>query len=164
MMPAADFRTIPLSKGQVAIVDPEDYDALSGFKWYARWDEHSQTFYAIRHDQTSEKPNRMAQMHRQILGVPPGTVVDHRDGNGLNNRRLNIRPATESQNQHNRGPVKNTLTGLKGVSFSKPTGKWMARIRMNYKRLWLGLFDTPEEASAAYIEAAKRLHGEFAKW
>ena len=159
-----DFCTIPLTNGHVAIVDTEDYGALFPFKWHAQWNPNSETFYVARHAPLPDNKNRKILMHREILSAPPELLVDHRDGNGLNNRRCNIRTATAGQNQHNRAPVRGTITGLKGVSFHSPTGLWMARIRLNYKRHYLGLFNTPEAASVAYVEAAKRLHGEFAQW
>ncbi len=103
-------------------------------------------------------------MHRQILGEPDGLQVDHRDGNGLNNRRRNLRTATVSQNACNRKVRADSASGLKGVGRDKRDGRWHARIQINGKRHILGHFDTAKEASAAYIAAVRKFHGEYANW
>lgn len=95
---------------------------------------------------------------------PAGIDIDHRDGNSLNNRRANLRLATHAQNQHNRKAYATNTSGYKGVSYYRPTGKWVARIELKGKCKGLGYFFTPEAAHAAYIAAAKELHGEFARW
>ncbi len=102
-------------------------------------------------------------MHRHLLNAPVGMQVDHIDGNGLHDWRANLRLATPAQNQQNRGMPANNISGFKGVRFYKE-GVWIASIGHNGKHSCLGRFPTAQEASAAYIEAAKRLHGEFARW
>jgi AP2 domain/HNH endonuclease len=89
--------------------------------------------------------------------------VDHVDGNGLNNIRSNLRAVTASQNQHNRNKNKLNTSGFKGVGWHKKTGKWRCQI-MNKKTLHhIGTYSTIEEASAAYFDASKKLHGQFGK-
>lgn len=96
--------------------------------------------------------------------VDPGDKeIDHIDGNGLNNNPANLRLATKSENQHNRGANKNNTSGFKGVSQDKQTKRWTAKIRLHGKRRHLGYHSTPEEAHAAYVRAAEELHGEFAR-
>lgn len=105
-------------------------------------------------------------IHRIIFLMHNGylpRVVDHIDRNRSNNKIENLREATPSQNQHNRAKSKNNTSGYKGVSFNKPYGKWQAAIKVNWKAYNIGYFDTAEAASIAYADAAKRLHGEFAR-
>ena len=90
-------------------------------------------------------------------------VIDHRDRNPLNNRWDNLRLATFSSNSANRRRHRNNRSGFKGVWFDPPTGKWRARIRKDKRSYWLGLFETPEEAHAAYVAKARELFGEFAR-
>lgn len=101
-------------------------------------------------------------MHRVILGVQDGILVDHCDGDGLNNQRFNLRPANQFQNQQNRGIDRNNTTGLKGVTWNKAAQKWYAFIGVNGKHTYLGGFDFKLEAGLAYDNAARELHGEFA--
>lgn len=100
-------------------------------------------------------------MHRLILNAPEGSQVDHINGNKLDNRRSNLRLATASQNRANKGKIVNNTSGYKGVSLSGK--KWAADIAMNKVKVRLGRFDTPEEAAKAYDQAARELHGEFAR-
>jgi hypothetical protein len=92
--------------------------------------------------------------------------VDHRNNNSLDNRRENLRLATHSQNQHNRKAYVSNTSGYKGVFLEKrwTASRWTAIVRINGKRHRVGTFGSAEEASKAYIESAKRLHGEFASW
>jgi hypothetical protein len=100
-------------------------------------------------------------MHRLILRVDANTQVDHRDGNGLNNTRGNLRPATHAQNQHNSRLRKDNQSGFKGVH--RQGNRWVARIRVDGEQKHLGSFRTPEEAARAYDAAALRLRGEYAR-
>ena len=99
-----------------------------------------------------------------VTGEDPGDQdIDHIDGCRTNNAWHNLRLATRSQNHCNRGPQANGTSGFKGVCFSKRRQKWRARLNVGYVEHHLGYFDTPEEAHAAYLAAAERLHGEFAR-
>lgn len=102
-------------------------------------------------------------MHQQIVCAVPGKVIDHRDGDGCNNRRENLRIATWQQNAMNRPTYTSNTTGHKGVCIDSP-GRWRASIGHGGKQIYLGLFESAEAAGAAYVEAARRLHGEFANW
>lgn len=106
----------------------------------------------------------MAMMHGQIKGVSPDKrQPDHENGVTLDNRRNNLRFATSSQNAMNRRKTSANSSGYKGVHWHKGHQKWCAQIKVNGKSIHLGYFDTPEEAHAAYCEAATRLHGDFAR-
>ena len=101
-------------------------------------------------------------MHRWIVfGGKEGSGVDHSDGDKLNNRRGNLRKATQSQNSKNTLLAKNNTSGFKGVS-KTAEGRWRARITVERKEIHLGVFDTKADAAAAYDAAALQLHGEFA--
>jgi len=93
---------------------------------------------------------------------PVGLEVDHIDGDRTNNAWHNLRLATSANNGHNRGRQSNNKSGFKGVSLHVQ-GRWVARIKANGTHQHIGLYDTPEEAHAAYLAAAERLHGEFAR-
>jgi 5-methylcytosine-specific restriction endonuclease McrA len=103
------------------------------------------------------------RMHRFLANVPDDMEVDHWDGNGLNNRKRNLRIVTHQQNGCNRGPQANNTSGYKGVSWNKRDGKYEAWIRVNDRKIHLGYFDDILDAAKAYNEAAARLHQEFAK-
>lgn len=102
-------------------------------------------------------------MHREIMRAPKGTQVDHEDGDGLNNRRRNLRFSTFSQNNHNRGPYKRNTSGFKGVSWSSSKKRWEAHIQVAGKHLHLGRFRNKLDAAKAYEVAAKKYLGEFAR-
>jgi len=99
-------------------------------------------------------------LHRFILDAPIGVQVDHKDGNPLNNTRENLRLCSQSQNLQNQRAKQNTH--LKGITFRRDRNRWKARIKINGKELFLGYYRTQEEAHAAYLEAARKYHGEFA--
>jgi hypothetical protein len=146
------MREIPLTKGYVAIVDDEDYErVMAAGKW------HYSSGYAVRDH------SRM-RMHRFIMGLVfgDGKNVDHINGNGLDNRRCNLRICTMSQNQGNRGVNKNNATRYKGVSFDHINNKYMARITIHGRTVHLGRFVYAIDAACAYDRAAREYFGEFA--
>jgi hypothetical protein len=154
-----DVAYVTLTRGYEAIIDAADVPLVEGWNWHAvpEWS----TFYARRTDYKNGK--KTVQMHRVIINCPDGFEVDHINGDGLNNRRFNLRIATKSQNQSNRGPQVDNKSGIKGVYWCKSKLKWVAGIKLNKVRRALGVFDTPEAAHAAYIAASKKLHGEFGR-
>jgi len=153
------MKKIPLTKGEVAIVDDCDYDYLMQWKWC--FDQG----YAIRMD-GSKSPRRKLLMHREILrrsGFQDFEQVDHIDRDRLNNCRSNLRPATASQNQCNH-PVKraNNTNNFKGVNYIARDNKWEARIQVEGRQKSLGTYEDIIEAAHAYNKGAKSLHGDFA--
>lgn len=164
--PIQSYREIPLTQGQVAIVDAADYGWLNQWRWQARWNPHTKSFYASRHNQNDPK-RRLIAMHRLILGLASNDPRkgDHiESGKTLDNRRSNLRIANNSENGRNaRLKITNT-SGYKGVHYRKDLGQWAARICIHRKRIHLGHFSTPQEAAIAYRKAAMALHKEFARF
>jgi hypothetical protein len=152
-------REIPLTRGLVALVDAEDYEWLSPMKWQAV--PGGKTFYAVHSYWARGRMCRIS-MHQAILRPQPPLETDHRDRNGLNNRRRNLRACTSWQNKANRAtPV--GPSGYRGVCFHKNRRKWQATIGNGGPRArYIGGFDTPEEAARAYDAAALETFGEFA--
>lgn len=150
-------REIPLTRGMVSIVDDEDYDRLVAMgKWQAF--SHGRTHYARKSIWLGGKRFSAIQMHGVITGL---SYVDHANGDGLDNRRANLRAATRSQNMGNRRTQAN-LSGYKGVTPFRG-GKWHARIQVDGKERSLGYYTTPEEAALAYDAAARIAWGEYAR-
>lgn len=155
------MKKIPLTQGKFALVDDEDYEELVKWKWYAM--KSGKTFYAGRSNPKKpfEKRKASIRMHRQLTSPVEGMEVDHVNGNGLDNRRENLRVCSRNENQHNRPLQKNNSSGYKGVYFDTRNKKWKAQISVNSRNRAIGYFSTPEEAHTAYCEAAKKHHGEF---
>jgi hypothetical protein len=156
-----DFRRIYLSEGEWTILDWQDYCRFAGFKWEISGDDS--IFYAVRNIRVDSTRTTTVRLHRLIMNAPRGLVVDHINGDSLDNRRANLRLATHSQNSCNKKKRKNTTSQFRGVCFCKAKGKWDANINLAGKRIWLGSFDSEIEAGKAYDEAAKKYHGEFAR-
>jgi hypothetical protein len=154
-----DVAYVPLTKGYEAIIDAADVPLVEGVNWWAKISRI--TVYAAAKLPSPQRGDKL--MHRAIMNTPSKMETDHIDGDGLNNRRSNLRIATTSENQRNRGLSANNTSGFKGVSWQKRTKKWRAEIRSNGVYWWLGDFDTPEAAHAAYVAASERLHGEFGR-
>lgn len=154
-------RTIPLTQGKEALVDDQDYEFLNQWKWYA--DKRKHTWYASRNRRKSEGSPRTILMHEALL--PDSKGVDHKDGDGLNNQRSNLRPASTAQNNRNTTKRANTSSRFKGVYWHKSTGKWQARIGtgVSGQHIYLGEFESELDAAKAYNKAAAEKFGEFAR-
>ena len=161
------MKKIPLTQGKHALVDDEDYDFLNQFKWCARKDNKSGSFYAERglFQGPDAKPKiKCIKMHRIIVGELDSKVhIDHADGNTLNNTRGNLRKSSPLQNGGNRLRLNHrNSSGFRGVSRSRNrTNPWIAQINKNGKRTCIGYYPTPEEAARAFDKAAKEIYGEF---
>ena len=158
------FRLIPLTRGKYAIVDPEDYEELAKYNWFACIGGAG--FYAIRMVKAAGGRSRQKRvaMHRVIMHAPEWLYVDHINGNGLDNRKANLRIATPAQNCQNRGKyLAGTVSRFKGVMCRGKNPSWGASIKANSKEIWLGTFRSEIEAAKAYDRAAKKYHGEFAR-
>lgn len=154
-----------LSKGQVTIVDAYLFGYLSQWKWHAAKQQcqNHEKYYAVRAVWNGGKTDKVA-MHHQVLmyyGIE-AEVVDHKNGDRLDNRFINLRPATWSQNSINAKRHRDNTSGYKGVCFAKTREKWKACINIDKKRKHLGYFSTAVEAAIAYNEAAAKHYGEFA--
>jgi hypothetical protein len=156
------MKEIPLTQGKVTLVDDSDYERQSQWNWYVRLDSHG-NWYAQR------KVKRLGKwviilMHREILGLGPGHIpeVDHINGDGLDNRRCNLRIASYNGNQHNRTAPYTNTSGYKGVSFNKRDGTWFARVSLNYKDIYLGSYRNILDAVHAADLGMFKYHGEFA--
>lgn len=151
-------KLIPLTKGYFAFVSDVDFLELSQYRWSAIVCNH--TVYAMRYDAKNKK---RVLMHRQILGLSdPKVLTDHKNGNGIDNRRENIRPCSAAENARNQRISKRNTSGFKGVSWKDKDLRWQAKIRVNRKYIHLGHFISVIEAAKAYNEAAIKYHGEFA--
>src|ERR1051325_3459488 len=152
------MKEIPLTKGRTTIVDDEDYETLKARKWSLTTGKTGK-MYAHRRE---GKNQRLVSMHRVIMGLdsqPRTITIDHINGNGLDNRRANLRICKLGENSRNLHRAWGKY-GIRGVRKDKG-GKWRARIRLNYKLFNIGSFDTERDAAIAYAFASKALHGEF---
>jgi hypothetical protein len=157
-------KEIPLTQGKGALVDAEDYEELMKYKWYAM--NSRGTWYAVRNVNWDAKKQRSSRenMHRVIMNTPKGMETDHVNGDGLDNRKINLRVCTHQQNNCNKNKLSTNTSGYKGVIFHKPSKLWTARIRNGDKTISLGYHKTKEEAYKSYCEACIKYHGEFANY
>lgn len=156
------MKQIPLSRGLFALVDDEDYELLAQHTWCAL--KAPKTFYAVRNASRKSEDQRMIYMHRVLEGITDKNIpVDHKDGDGLNNTRSNLRVCTKSQNNLHRGAPRTNTSGVKGVSFCTQTGKWKAYTFVEGKQIWGGRHSNFEDACEAFNRLAEQYHGDFAK-
>ena len=150
------MKQIPLTQGKVALVNDEDYDWLNQWKWHA-YKNHS-TYYAGRN--SKPRGNSTIHMHRVILGLTKGDgkITDHINRDGLDNRRANLRVVDYVISNRNHSGRKNNTSGHNGVHWHKQCRKWRAEIKVNSKRIYLGLFSNINDA----IDARKQ--GELEYW
>jgi len=160
---------IRLSRGRFAVIDREDAEFICRWKWYlcpARNTPFA-TAHAIRKRLSGESGPGSIQLHRVLWehwGLPFAEEIDHRDMDGLNCRRANLRAASPAQNRQNRRKRSDGKSSQhKGVMFYPRYGKWLARITFEKRRRCLGYFTSQDAAARAYAEAALSLHGEFAR-
>lgn len=159
-------REIPLYyKGQIVahtLVDDEDYDFLMQWRWnyYGRYVERGVT--AAEQNAPAWDGTRIITMHRVVAGTQKGEHTDHINGNKLDNRKVNLRRCSLSENARNRKPQQGYTSQYKGVSWSKISQKWAVRIGVDHKSIPLGLFDSEIDAACVYNAAALKYHGEFA--
>ena len=154
------MKQIPLSQGKFALVDDDDYERIIQI---GRWCVARR--YAVRVEKKGYRKQKQhtVYMHRIILNAQKGTQIDHVNGNGLDNRKCNLRICTPLENSRNKGVSKNNKSGFKGVSWFKLNGKWRAYIDVDGKKVYLGFFNCSIKAAKAYNEAAVKYFGEFAR-
>lgn len=150
------MKEITLSNGMKVKISDCDYEELAQYKWH-----HATAGYAFRNLSSS---HTQEYMHRFILGLKKGDskIVDHINGDGLDNRRENLRVCTKSQNQQNQKPRHTRRSKYKGVGYYVRDRKWRARIVVEGKDIELGKFSCETCAAITYDEAAEKYHGEFA--
>jgi hypothetical protein len=161
---------IPLTNGKCAVVDEVDAD-LALYRWcYLSKPDSKDVPLQVCRTHRSSQGTGTRYLHRVIMQRVVGRelsrseIVDHKDGNPLNNSRSNLRVATRAQNSQNSRRYKNNSTGLKGVYFDARYSKWYAKIQVNKQSKFLGYYSTPEDAHEAYMSAAIQYHGEFARF
>lgn len=150
------MKQIPLTQGKFALVDDEDFEWLNQWKWH-----YDVKGYAARHLSRKTSNHELVYMHRQIMNFPKNKMVDHKDRNGLNNRRENLRSCTKSQNAMNSKKEINNRSGYRGVVVDS-YNTIRAFIMVNKRHIPLGKFSSLIDAARARDIAAKKYHGEFA--
>lgn len=150
---------IKIAGGFIALVDDEDYEIVNKYKW--RVIEKNLNTYATTSIRKGGK-KATVRMHRLIMNPPADMQVDHKNHNGLDNRRHNLRVCTASQNGANRRKQAGMKYKYRGIWFDKRAGKFGAQIKVNYKLIHIGFYDDDAAAARAYDEKAKELFGEFA--
>lgn len=148
---------IELAGGLKALIDPEEYERLSKFKWHVGGNKKCNTVYAC-----SRNGKTRIKMHRLIMDAKKGEIVDHINGCGIDNRRANLRLCTHSQNMGNMQRMACGSSQFKGVSWDKVKKRWFAKITVNYKQIALGRYKNEMDAARAYDLAAKKHFGSFA--
>lgn len=147
--------------GHKLIADEIDLPIVKRFTWQPLKAKTGKIYAYHVGTENGERPVYL--LHRLLAGATDEQYVDHRNHNTLDNRRINLRICSSSQNNANRIPDMGTFSGgLKGVSRYKHTSRWRARIHVNKEEIALGVFDNKLDAARAYDEAAKRYFGEFA--
>ena len=150
------MKAIPLSRGYATLVDDSDFEWLTQWKWHVK--QSGPIWYAATNSRpNSEGKRRTIFMHVLIFG----STCDHRNRNGLDNQHINLRSATRTEQSRNRKMFKNNSCGSKGVHWHSKLKKWRARIGLDGKRISLGCYESKEEASKAYRDAAAEMFGEF---
>jgi len=163
------MKQVPLTRGHVTLVDDEDYEWATQWKWCAHLSARKGgTWRAVRTTRIGAKPGcqkRFIYLSRALLGLTDRKqYAEHRNGDALDNRRGNLRVATNAQNQANTGKGVSNTSGFKGVYWAPHRNspkKWAAALRVKRKKVHLGYFLTPQEAGEAYQQKAKAVHGEF---
>lgn len=163
MSSVQSYRLIYLSRDKFAIVDKANYEWLSRWKWYAKESGNGKFYavHAIHKYRRGKVVTHVVRMHNVILGVKRG--ADHKNGNGLDNRRTNLRPATHQQNTCNTKLRSDNKSGYTGVNPCKRTGQWQVHISVDKRRRYLGRFDKFEDAVSARKEGERKHYGEFVR-
>lgn len=152
------MKKIPLTQGKFALVNDEDYESLQKYKWHAH--RQRRRIYAMTNIRGMEGKRTKRPMHRLLL--PSAEQVDHMNGNGLDNRRENLRAATQQENSRGFRQQKIATTSkFRGVCWRKDTRKWSSYIWVSGKRIHLGLFEDEKDAARAYNDAAQKFFGGF---
>lgn len=150
---------VVLTDGTFAQVDPEDFERVIAYSWHPKRQPGTEICYAA-----SAQHGRCVYLHRYVLGLGPNNPdVEHIDGDGLNNRRINLRLARSRQRKGNWRRAGSSMSGYRGVLHDPSSGKWRAMITVSGRRIHLGTHDTPEDAAYAYDAAAREHQGSIAR-
>lgn len=162
----SEYRLIPLhgklGEGKFAIVDSSDFDLYAQFRWVAICSKATGDLYAVRYKKVEGK-NTAIMLHRLIAKCPADRIVDHENGNTLDDRSSNLRVCLHGQNMQNRKPSSVSRSKFKGVYLDKRSGNWRAEIVSEGIRYRLGSFKKEIDAAKAYNAAAEKLHKSFAR-
>lgn len=158
---APEYASFYVGAGQFSICDWEDWPLVCGYWWRLTTDK-GDVRYAQTWSTHNQKTRKRITMHGILVKPPEGMTIDHINGNGLDNRRQNLRLVTPQQNTWNRRPWARGTSKFKGVSWDKETKHWRADIKAGGKNKYLGRFSSEEEAAHAYKKAAELVYGEFA--
>lgn len=155
-------------KGYKVLIDEEDYQKITELKWFVFHEsvrKKGLAYFGHNTGVLEDGKRHIIYLHRFIMGMKfyDKLVVDHINGNTLDNRKSNLRICTVAENNRNMRKRKRNKSGYKGVSYAKKEGKYRAQICISGRNTHIGAFDTPEEAYAAYCEASKKYHGEFGR-
>jgi hypothetical protein len=150
-------QAIRLRGGVSTYLDDADYDRAKNYRWHKTQNGYAAGFVV------EQGVRKRVYLHRWLLEAQPGQIVDHIDGNKLNNRRSNLRLVTRSQNQANRRHNRNSRSRYKGVTWHKRRGMWMARIQVRGRRITIGYFVDPLQAAYEYDAFARTFFGEYAR-
>lgn len=150
---------IPLSKGRVSLIDDADWPEVRAYCWHISSDHKGRTGYAVSSGSRGKPP---LPLHRLLMNPAKGEVVDHINGDTLDNRRANLRVCTAAENLRNRRRSINNTSGYKGVTKQKGSTTWRVALTIGGKPIALGAYPTAIEAAIAYDKAARVHHGEFA--
>lgn len=154
-----DVAYVPITMGKEAIIDASDVTLVQSHNWSLY--QSGSTGYAKRSYLGCDGKQFQVLMHRVITCAGDTDIVDHINGNGLDNRRSNLRIATKNGNQQNATRRRDNTSGHKGVCWHKGDKRWHAKIQVDGKRVHLGQFDTLEKAMAAYENASTKHHGDY---
>lgn len=155
-----DIAYVPLTKGFEAIIDAADAASVGAFNWHVLITKNG--IYAHRKAMVIDGIFGKIYLHRQIMASPEA-CIDHISGNGLDNRRANLRAASYSENSRNTGRPKNNSSGFKGVSWDAGRKQFRAQIVVNRKRIHLGWGHDPALVHKMYIDALQKYHGDFGR-
>jgi hypothetical protein len=152
------MKQIPLTQDKIALVDDDIYELIKVYKWHTM--KNYNIFYAARNTSRKDDPQNKQYhiyLHHLVVGKPPkGMDVDHIDGNGLNNQRSNLRVVLHRKNTQNL--LKQRMGRLVGASWNKRDKKWRADIQINGKRVYLGYFDSEQEAHETYMKELEKIN------
>lgn len=157
------MKKVSLTKGMFALVDNEDFEFVSRYKWQANYAKSTDSYYAQTTVRIGKNVRKTIKMHRIVLAVNPGEQVDHKNGITLDNTKNNLRVCSAKENARNRKRPRNNTTGFKGIKWHERLKKWEARLNKDGRYIYLGIYKDKEDAAKAYDTGAQEHFGKFAR-